>query len=297
MSRRQQRFAEALFKRIEAEGIRPELDGLDFHRLEERFEHMRQCQGVLVLAFAQWRAQRLYRDEDKELTVTTEFVHIANSMAVAAGKPLLILREKDVAQRGSLKEGYVHPVMAVPSKAGPEWLEEQTFRDAFSQWLKRVREHKHVFLGYSNRAKPMADALNLFLADRLNLSVLDWHHLPTSEGIMQNIAEAERLTMCGIFLFTKDDKAGRQDVPRDNVVYEAGFFAGAKGQQSVLIIREKGAKLPTDLGGFVYLELTKRTDISAIETKIIDYFSTRLPRTSEAASLRAKPARVEPARS
>ncbi len=48
----------------------------------------------------------------------------------------------------------------------------------------------------------------------------------------------------GIFLFTKDDNLadhGRPDrfVPRDNVVFEAGFFSGLRGKRHLLIIREK----------------------------------------------------------
>lgn len=280
MSKRQQEFVTALRDRIEAENIRLELDGLDYHGLEERYDIVRRCHGVLVLAFAQWSSQRLYRDKDKFLLVPSEFTHVANAMAVASSKPLLVLREKDVAQRASLKDGYVHPpVVAVPSKAGPEWLDTATFQDSFTAWLKKVRQHKHVFLAYSSGARHMADAVKRFLVDDLKLLVLDWSNLPASNVIMENIAEAERLTDGGVFLFTKDDEQEnggvRQEAPRDNVVFEAGYFAGAKKPKDVLIIHERGAKVPTDLGGFVYLEVKKRAEISAIETQIAKYFSPR----------------------
>jgi predicted nucleotide-binding protein len=96
---------------------------------------------------------------------------------------------------------------------------------------------------------------------------------------MDNIVEAERRTSCGVFLFTKDDDEIRNGfglaVPRDNVVFEAGFFAGRKEPGSILIIHERGAQIPSDLGGFVYLELKKRNGISTIETQIADYFASR----------------------
>jgi predicted nucleotide-binding protein len=38
-------------------------------------------------------------------------------------------------------------------------------------------------------------------------------------------------------------------VPRDNVLFEAGYFIQAKGKDRVLIVREAGAKMPADLGG------------------------------------------------
>jgi hypothetical protein len=47
-------------------------------------------------------------------------------------------------------------------------------------------------------------------------------------------------------------------------------IGGAKGQANTLIIRERDAKVPTDLGGAIYLELTNRADISPIETKLRD---------------------------
>ena len=158
----------------------------------------------------------------------------------------------------------MHPVIVVPPKAELEWFDTSTFQDTFADWLKRVREQEDVFMSYSSRAQSMADSVRRFLIDRLKLSVLDWNDLPSSRIIMDNIVEAERRTSCGIFLFTKDDEIQnggvRQDVPRDNVVFEAGFFAGRKNPGSILIVHERGAKIPSDLGGFVYLELKKRTE-------------------------------------
>jgi predicted nucleotide-binding protein len=201
-------------------------------------------------------------------------------MAVAAQRPLLVLRGKDVALRGALKEGYVHPVVAVPRKTDADWLKSDEFENAFATWLAAVRAQRHVFLGYSSKAKPMADAISRFLNEKLGLSVLDWHDPPPSGVIIQNIADAERRTMFGVFLFTKDDKRigkdGRESVPRDNVIYEAGYFAGAKGPGSVLIVREGDARVPTDLGGFTYVNAKSRSDVASIEGQIRDYFASRL---------------------
>ncbi len=79
----------------------------------------------------------------------------------------------------------------------------------------------------------------------------------------------------GIFLFTKDDDLDLPDVsaadrsaPRDNVVFEAGYFSGLKGKRNVLIVREVGSKMPADLGGDIYASLADKNDISAIERTI-----------------------------
>jgi predicted nucleotide-binding protein len=64
--------------------------------------------------------------------------------------------------------------------------------------------------------------------------------------------------------------------PRDNVVFEAGYFTAAKGRDRVLIIREEGAKMPADLGGNIYLSLANRDDIRPIEQAIRDFVDRRL---------------------
>lgn len=280
LSKWQRLLAAAVTEQLESEGLRVQLDGQDSHRLDDRFENTRQCQGVLVLGFAQWEAHRLHRDRAKSCTLPSEFVHIANAMAVAARKPLLVLKEKTVAARGSFKEGYLHPVVLVPHKATPEWLETSTFRDAFAEWLSRVREHRHVFLGYSSKARQTADTVRGLLESGLGLSILDWHDFPAGGVIIENMAQAERRARCGVFLFTKDDEietaATRQTAPRDNVVFEAGLFSGAKGAGFTLILREQGAKVPTDLGGVVFLEFKRRSEIASLEDQVRQYFSSRL---------------------
>jgi predicted nucleotide-binding protein len=54
-------------------------------------------------------------------------------------------------------------------------------------------------------------------------------------------------------------------VPRDNVVFEAGYFIGLKGKHNVLIVREAGSKMPADLGGDIYASLPDKADIRPIE--------------------------------
>jgi hypothetical protein len=70
------------------------------------------------------------------------------------------------------------------------------------------------------------------LAEKLRLRIFDWHDFRAGDTIWDSIQRAECLTNCGLFLFMADDKLGsgtkREFIPRDNVVYEAGYFAGAK---------------------------------------------------------------------
>jgi predicted nucleotide-binding protein len=94
------------------------------------------------------------------------------------------------------------------------------------------------------------------------LRVRDWQK-DFDQGciIIDEIEEAARECSRAIFLFSEDDKLlGTDDVaaPRDNVVFEAGYFMNARGRRDVLIIREGAAKMPADLGGAIYAALPSR---------------------------------------
>ena len=280
LSSQQWELVKGILRRIESGDTRLMPDSPESATLVQGYEYLHRSNGVLVIALSQWEAHRLHRDKTKNLVMPSEFTHLTNVMTMAAKKPLLVLREKTVAERGSLRRGYVHPVLDIPRSAYLEWLETFSFQGVFAEWLKKVKEHKHVFLGYSSQARDTASAIKRFLVDKLDITVLDWHDFQPSEMIMQRIEKAEQLTICGIFLFMADDHielgTSRHSAPRDNVVYEAGYFAGAKGQRLTLVIREQGAKIPTDLAGLIYLELQDRTDISPIETRLREYFAAVL---------------------
>jgi predicted nucleotide-binding protein len=201
-------------------------------------------------------------------------------MAVAAKRPLLVLREKTVAERGVLRGGYLPHVVKMPASLKTEWFDSPEFDGEFNKWIEEVQGFRHVFLGYSSKATEVANTIHKFLSETLELRVFDWHDFHTGDTIWESIERAERLTNCGLFLFMADDKfaAGnkREFAPRDNVVYEAGYFAGAKGRKESLVIREEGAKVPTDLGGILYLKLVNRRDISPIKDPLREHLERML---------------------
>jgi hypothetical protein len=49
-----------------------------------------------------------------------------------------------------------------------------------------------------------------------------------------------------------------------------------KGRDRVLIVREKDAKMPADVGGGIYLSLKDRSDITPIQTKLLDFVKKRI---------------------
>jgi hypothetical protein len=274
LSELQQPFLEALLDRIKRAGFRVRTEPAQSDGVEERLEAIRRSHGVIVVAFSQWEGHRLSRNQKKAVIFPSEFAHMACVMAVASKRPMLVLREKSVADRGVFRTGYVRPIIDFKN-CEIAWLDGPEFRTEFNKWTANVNQQKHVFLGYSSKAEPTAALIRKFLTETLHLRVFDWHDFQSGQIIWDSIERAERLTDSGIFLFMADDKLGQGKaqlhVPRDNVVYEAGYFAGAKGRSQSLIIREEGAKIPSDLGGILYLQLPGRNDIAAIESKLREH--------------------------
>ena len=69
------------------------------------------------------------------------------------------------------------------------------------------------------------------------------------------------------------DASVTQAAPRDNVVFEAGYFVSAKGKERVLIVREKGAKMPADLGGDIYASLDDRSNLQPVQEVVRKFFA------------------------
>jgi len=270
---RQQRFLGAIIDQIERSNFCVLPDSRSTAGIEERSHKIAHCHGVVVLAFSQWECRRLSRDEKKAVIFPTEFAHIGAVLATATRRPLLVLREKSVAERGVLRPGYV-PVISLPNSLDVEWLKSEGFQREFREWVEHVSAYKHVFVGYSSQATEVAHILYKFLNEKLKVTVFDWHDFQTGETIWQSIERAERLTSCGIFLFMADDPVTSGNLqhyaPRDNVVYEAGYFVGAKGLSRSIIVYEEGAKVPTDLGGILHLPLGSRQSIATIETALAE---------------------------
>ena len=84
---------------------------------------------------------------------------------------------------------------------------------------------------------------------------------------------------CGVFLFSEDDPLEGIHggaAPRDNVVFEAGYFMSSKGPERCLIIRHGEAKMPADVGGSIYVHLDKAADIASIEGRLARFLTRNL---------------------
>lgn len=274
LSKRQNAFLDALMMKLTEQGLETARESPPRDNIEKRYEKIRDVDGVIVIAFSQWSACRLHRKQDRQCLLPSEFAHISNTMAIAAEKPLLVIVEKDLDLRGTLREGYIPRPAKPPRSLTSEWLETDEFQADFKSWLVEVNRHRHVFLGYAAEAEPVAKSISFFLTG-LGVDVLDWHQFRTSGFILQRIEEAARATSCGIFLFTASDQltreTGSHKAPRDNVIFELGYFSGQKGKERTLVIVEDETKVPTDLGGYIHVSLAQDRKISSIETRLAEF--------------------------
>jgi predicted nucleotide-binding protein len=188
--------------------------------------------------------------------------------------------ERGVPEKGLFFSGGGQVITYIPSSDNLNWLTEDQFKLRFKSWRNEVNGRYEVFFGYSSAAKTAALSIVNYLSNGLGVRVREYEMGFQSGGtILEEIEKASQTCLCGIFLFTRDDalvSEQEMSAPRDNVIFEAGYFMKAKGKERTLIIREAGAKMPDDLGGNIYLNLKDKNDTSTIQGSLQKFLENRL---------------------
>lgn len=232
----------------------------------------RRCTGAAILGMPRWRLQDA---EGAQVLLPTEFNHYEGALARTLGLPTLVLAQRGVMRRVVFDLSFGGYIGQFPEDADVNWLHCDEFRVPFGYWEALLHERRDVFLSYCSSSSQTAEAIKRYL-NSLGARVLDWRtdFIP-GRTIIDQIEQAAARSVAGVFLFTKDDDLNLSDesradrcAPRDNVVFEAGYFSGLKGKRNVLIVRETASKMPADLGGDIYASLPDKTDISSIEDAI-----------------------------
>lgn len=279
----QKRIKNEIIRRIKDAGFEPQIfleEGLAENMawgFDSVYDVMKRCDGALILGLSRWSVQ----SNNGNSGVPTEYNHYEGALAASLKLPLLILSEEGIAERGIFYNGGGFVYTSIPLSADNNWFSnDEYFIGRFNTWKRAVSNRYQVFLGYSGAAKETANSVISFLTGRLNLRVKEYRTSFMQGGtILEEIENACQNCQCGIFLFTADDPLvnnEQQASPRDNVIFEAGYFMRAKGKERVLIIREEGAKMPADIGGNIYLSLKNRNDISSIAADIQYFIEKRL---------------------
>ena len=298
---RRQSLKQAIIKRIAACGFRPvgfepeqfgtgQPVNMDEWTVDRANQLIRNCDGMLVLALARTHAhvfdqsvQKGSPFEANPRPFPSPYNHLEGALAISQGLPVFIISEEGMDSKGIFASGIKST--PIPSGADASWVDSIQFANHFDAWVELVRKRRDVFLGYCSQADSVALALREHL-EAGGYSVLDWARDFDKAGttILEQIEKASGRCRCAIFIFTKDDeltrrstaKASFEALPRDNVLLEAGYFTRSHGKGRVAIIREKGAKMPADIGGIVYLSFDDRNDLGAVKAGIEHFLANTL---------------------
>lgn len=267
---------EKLGYNVEGYGVNSRLaPGLQWHA-DVVDSVMRRCVGAVILGLP----LRVSERESEEHYSASEHAQYEGAVAYTLGLPILVLAEKGQGFHGVFGQRFKYQVVLLPQGAGRAWLASNEFQNSINWFEDLVRQRRDIFLGYCSRSAGTADNIKGFIEHDVGATVLDWAADFRPGGmILEEIQKAADRCSAGIFLFTRDDNPDGeqgQAAPRDNVVFEAGFFAHAKGKERVLIVRENGSKMPADLGGDIYATLEDKSNIKAIKVPLRKFLEERL---------------------
>jgi len=171
------------------------------------------------------------------------------------------------------------PFITVPAQADLTWVTGSSFRAFLDNWNGRIRDRRDIFLAYSGHEEGTALSIKGILT-RLGATVLDWKKdFPAGPTILEQVESGAKRTSGGVFLLTRDDRLQgevEQFAPRDNVIFEAGYFVRSKGHKRVLILLEEGAKVPADLGGIIYEPLADAPNVQDLEGRLRLFLDTSI---------------------
>jgi hypothetical protein len=220
---------------------------------------IRNCVGAVMIGFPRWTIS-----EERGEKLASDYTHYEAGIVHTLGLPMFMVLEEGIPWRGAF-DGNTHNICTILRNTDAASLDKPSFSQPFANWVTRVKGRKDIFLGYSSEAEGTAKNIARLLSG-YEATVLDWKNFGPGT-ILEQIEDAASRCSAGIFLFTNSDKLegeGDRAAPRDNVVFEAGYFAHAKGHRRILIVREAGAKMPADLGGAIYAPLADRSNIDPI---------------------------------
>lgn len=272
LSDSQNKLKWAIVKQIEALGLEPQIFGGptggtglaagSSWSLRSVDAVMRRCVGAALIGIPKWKVTMGRR----RAWFSTDYTQYEGAAAYACGLPILAAADERIEHRVIFGWQSGLELIPMPADAPVSWLKTPRFQGPFQIWRRQLENRRDLFLGYSGGSRKTAERVRKYLIKR-GATVLDWREFAPAGSILERIREASDRCTGAVFLFTRDDKLtkGEQVAPRDNVVLEAGYFAASKGKARTLIIRQKGARMPADLGGDIYAPLVKRDDISPIK--------------------------------
>lgn len=144
----QEKFVDALEKRLRAEGLIPNTVGRNTFSAEAPLRTvsslMSRCDGTVVLALERTLisrgTERRGGPKEREITnisLATPWNQIEAAMSYAYGKPLLVIVEEGIKEEGLLEAGYDWYVQKVP--LNPASLNTVEFNGILASWKEKIK--------------------------------------------------------------------------------------------------------------------------------------------------------------
>lgn len=234
----------------------------------------KRCVGAVLIGLPFWKVEV----DGREAWLPTDYCSHEGAVAHALGLPILAV-SVGIEGRGFFDEHAKGHRILYPFPPDQSWTIHDDFLGPLKKWSDEIQNHRDVFFGYCSKSATLAAQIRV-LIEGAGATVHSWEvDFRAGESILEEIADANSRCSCGLFLFSEDDQYGNTpDVvaPRDNVVFEAGYFMSTRGHDRCLIIRHGNAKMPADLGGTIYLQLHRGISASTIESRLHQYLHAQL---------------------
>ena len=97
-----------------------------------------------------------------------------------------------------------------------------------------------------------------FIEKDVGIATLELAQEPNmGRTIIEKLIDNAEKCDSAVIVMTGDDMASDQARVRENVMHEIGFFQGAFGRSSVVLLHEEGVNIPTNLSGVAYVPFPK----------------------------------------
>lgn len=199
----------------------------------------------------------------RQVASRSEGTHVGE---MAVSDPVALRSATVVASKPSVLAKISEPAFSVIAAAHPDaWrriaVEVSNRLRERARFLAQPNVIPEIFIGSSSEALRIARAVERAMKRSLlvpHLWATDVFKL-SSTAIEDLVNESASCDFAVIVLAADDltiSRGRRRPSPRDNAIFEVGFFMGAIGRERTFLMTPRGAKLkiPTDIAGINYVE-------------------------------------------
>lgn len=146
-----------------------------------------------------------------------------------------------------------------------------------NQYVQPSNRRPRVFIISSLEGKDIADAIQLAL-EYEDISVVAWNDhdiFPAGSYVLESLEKEVAKADFGIAIVSPDDivraRHRQQAAPRDNVIFELGFFASRLGRHRTLLLTPRSSpdvKIPSDYKGITPLTYKEASDDQDLSSAI-----------------------------